>query len=175
LKKECIVTHKAWIRGAAASALAGLLAAGQPVLAAPQVEAAWARPTAKGQPAGGGYLRIDNKGGAADRLLGASAGAAAASVELHSMSMDGDVMRMRRVDAIDVPAGGTVELKPGGLHLMLMGLTAPLEPHTVVPLTLRFEKAGEVQVQMKVAPKPAGEPKMHDDHAGHGDHAGHSK
>ena len=163
------MNRKHWNRGIASLAVAGLLAVSQAALAAPKVEAAWARPTVKGQPAGGGFLRIDNSGGPADRLIGASAGTAAAAVELHSMSMDGDVMRMRRVEAIDVPADGKVELKPGGLHLMLMGLTAPLESRSVVPLTLRFEKAGDVQVQMMVGPAPAGEPKMHEGH----DHSGH--
>ena len=66
------------------------------------------------------------------------------------MQMDGDVMRMREVGTIDVPAGGTVELQPGGLHLMLMGLKKPLVAGQAFPLTLRFEKAGAVEVQMKV-------------------------
>jgi copper(I)-binding protein len=119
-------------------------------LAQPVVSQAWVRPTVQGQTGGGGYLRIDNPGGAADRLLGASSDVAA-STELHSMSMDGDVMRMRKVDGIDVPAGGKVELKPGGLHLMFIGLKAPLQAGTKVPLTLRFEKAGEVKAQAQVA------------------------
>ena len=72
------------------------------------------------------------------------------------MRMEGDVMRMRQVDAIELPPGATVELKPGGMHLMLMGLKQPLKADDKVPLTLRFEKAGEVTVQMSVeAPKPA--------------------
>ena len=75
---------------------------------------------------------------------------AAASVELHSMTMDGDVMKMRQVDAIDLPAGQTVELKPGGYHLMLIGLKAPLKAGDKFPLTLKFEKAGEVIVTVKV-------------------------
>lgn len=108
----------------------------------------WARPTASGQSVGGGYLKLTSQGGA-DRLLSATT-PVAASVELHRMSMDGDVMRMRRVDAIEVPAGQTVELKPGGLHLMLMGLKQPLQLGEKVPLTLRFEKAGAVEVELKV-------------------------
>lgn len=119
---------------------------------APVVSDAWARPTVQGQSAGGGYLRIENKGGAADRLLSATADVSVRT-ELHSMTMDGDVMRMRQVEAIDVPAGGTVELKPGGLHLMFMGLKAPLKAGTTFALTLRFEKAGEVKVQAQVAPR----------------------
>jgi copper(I)-binding protein len=115
----------------------------------------WARPTAAGQPTGGGYLKLAN-GGPADKLLSASSDVAAA-VELHSMSLDGNVMRMRQVDAIDLPAGQTVELKPGGLHLMLVGLKAPLKEGASFPLKLRFEKAGEVTVDVKVG-VPDGKP-----------------
>ena len=97
-----------------------------------------------GQTAGGGYLKLQNSG-PADRLVGASA-PVSSSVELHSMTMEGDVMRMRQLEAIDVPAGKTVELKPGGLHLMLMGLKAPLKAGDSFVLKLRFEKAGEVAV-----------------------------
>ncbi len=108
----------------------------------------WARPTANGQSVGGGYLKLTSQGGA-DRLVSATT-PLAASVELHRMSMDGDVMRMRRVDAIEVPAGQTVELKPGGLHLMLMGLKQPLQLGEKIPLTLQFEKAGAVNVELKI-------------------------
>ena len=107
-----------------------------------------ARPTAPGQPTGGGYMMFVNKG-PADRLLSASA-PVASSVQLHSMQMEGDVMRMREVDAIDLPAGKTVELKPGGLHLMFVGLKAPFAPGQKIPVKLRFEKAGEVTVEMSV-------------------------
>ena len=115
----------------------------------------YARVTAPGQPTGGGYLKLDNKG-RDDKLLSARA-AVSASVELHSMSMDGDVMRMRQVDAIALPAGKTVELKPGGFHIMFVGLKAPLKAGDKFPMTLKFEKAGEVDVVVNVeAPKPAG-------------------
>jgi periplasmic copper chaperone A len=110
----------------------------------------YARATVPGQPAGGGFLTLDNKG-ADDRLLSASAGVSGA-VELHSMSMDGDVMRMRQVDAIELPAGKTVALKPGGLHIMFIGLKAPLKAGDSFPLKLKFEKAGEVTVQVTVEP-----------------------
>lgn len=131
--------------------LAGLCAA---AAAQPRVVEAWVRPTVQGQSSGGGYLRIDNRGGAADRLVGARS-PAAVSTELHQMSMDGDVMRMRRIDAIDVPAGGSVELKPGGHHLMLTGLKAPLRAGSNLDLVLQFEKAGEVKVRARVGTGPA--------------------
>ena len=110
----------------------------------------YARATVAGQPTGGGYLTLENKGGE-DRLLSASAGVSGA-VELHSMSMDGDVMRMRQVDAIALPAGQTVELKPGGLHIMFVGLKAPLKAGDRFPMKLKFEKAGEVTVEVTVLP-----------------------
>ena len=108
----------------------------------------YARATVAGQPAGGGYLTLQNAG-ADDRLLSASADVAK-SVELHSMSMEGDVMKMRQVEAIDLPKGKLVELKPGGLHIMFIGLKAPLKAGDSFPMTLKFEKAGEVTVEMKV-------------------------
>ena len=116
----------------------------------------YARATVAGQPTGGGYLSLDNKG-RDDKLVSATA-AVSASVELHSMSMEGDVMRMRRVDGIALPTGKKVELKPGGFHLMFVGLKAPLKAGDKFPMTLKFEKAGEVEVTVNVeAPKAAGE------------------
>ena len=108
----------------------------------------YARTTAAGQPNGGGYLKLDNKGRTDDKLLSARA-AVSASVELHSMSMEGSVMRMRQVDGIAVPAGSVVELKPGGLHIMFVGLKAPL-------------KAGEVEVVVNIeVPKADGAAPAH--------------
>jgi copper(I)-binding protein len=114
----------------------------------------YARSTAAGQVAGGGFLKLVNQG-AADRLLSVSADVSK-SVELHTMSMEGDVMRMRQVDPIDLPAGQTVELKPGGLHIMFIGLKAPLKQGDTFPATLRFEKAGEVKVEVKIQAAGAG-------------------
>ena len=114
----------------------------------------YARVTAVGQPTGGGYLSLDNKG-RDDRLLSATA-AVSASVELHSMSMEGDVMRMRQVDGIALPTGKKVELKPGGFHIMFVGLKAPLKAGDKFPLKLKFEKSGEVEVMVNVeAPNSA--------------------
>ena len=109
----------------------------------------WARATVPGQPSGAGYLSLDNRGTAADRLVSARA-AVSERVELHAMWLDGDVMRMRQRDAIDLPAGGKVEFKPGGLHLMFVGLRAPLKAGDKFPLTLTFEKAGTVEVVVNV-------------------------
>lgn len=127
-------------------------AAAQPAKAGLTVEQAWARPTVPGQSAGGGFLTIHNPG-AADRLLGIEAGVSG-MVELHTMAMQGDVMQMRRIEAVNVPAGRTVQLKPGGLHVMFMGLKAPLKQGDTFPLKLKFERAGEVTVPMTVRVHP---------------------
>ena len=126
------------------------------------IEQAWTRPTTTGQRVGGGFATLRNTGALADRLLGAST-AAAERVEMHSMSMDNNVMRMRQVDAIDLPAGEKVDLAPGGLHLMLMGLKAPLQAGDSVPVLLRFERAGEVSVVFKIGARPGA-----GGHDGHG-------
>jgi copper(I)-binding protein len=123
------------------------MAAGALAQAAPKVEDAWARPTVAGQAGGGGFLKITSA--TADRLISASA-PVSKTVELHTMQMDGDVMRMRQIPAIEIPAGQTVELKPGGLHVMFIGLTQTLDSGASFPLTLRFEKAGEVKVEVQV-------------------------
>jgi len=116
------------------------------------VHDAWARPTVQGQTVGGGYFRIDG-GPTADRWLAVSADIAQ-SVELHTMRMDGDVMRMRQLDSVDVPAKQSVEFKPGGMHVMLIGLKTPLKVGNNFPMTLRFEKAGSVSVNVRVLPAP---------------------
>jgi copper(I)-binding protein len=118
-----------------------------------QIESAYTRATVPGQMAAGGFMKIENKG-AADQLLSASS-PVAGEVQLHEMSMDGQVMKMRQVKDIPVPAGGAVELKPGGLHLMFMNIKAPLTAGETVPVKLKFAKAGEVEVKMPVNPMGA--------------------
>jgi periplasmic copper chaperone A len=108
----------------------------------------YARATAAGQPTGGGFMKFVN-GGGNDKLLSVSADVSK-TVELHEMKMEGDVMRMRQVDGIELQAGKTVELKPGGYHVMFIGLKAPLKAGDKFPLKLKFEKAGEVTVEVKV-------------------------
>jgi periplasmic copper chaperone A len=118
--------------------------AGQIVIGHP-----FARATAPAQPAGGGYLTLNNQGTTPDRLVSVRADVSSV-VELHSMAMEGDIMRMRQVDAVDLPVGQKVELKPGGLHIMFIGLKAPFKAGDTFPVTLKFEKAGEVTVQVVV-------------------------
>jgi copper(I)-binding protein len=93
----------------------------------------------------GAYLTIKNTGSTPDKLLKAQ-GDVAASVELHTMTETNGVMEMRPVDSIEIPANGEVQLKPGGFHVMLIGLKKDLKAGDTVPLTLQFEKAGTIQV-----------------------------
>ena len=113
-----------------------------------QIENAYTRATVPGQMVAGGFMKIENKG-SADQLISASS-PVAGEVQLHEMAMDGNVMKMRQVKEIAVPAGGAVELKPGGLHLMFMNIKAPLAAGETVPVKLKFAKAGEVEVKMPV-------------------------
>jgi copper(I)-binding protein len=114
-----------------------------------QVEKPWVRATAPGAKVGGGYMLIRNQGAAADKLVAASS-PAAGKVELHVHVNEGGVMRMREVPGYGVPAKGTFELKPGGAHLMFMDLKAPFKEGDRLPVTLRFEKAGEVKAEFQV-------------------------
>jgi copper(I)-binding protein len=113
-----------------------------------QIENAYTRATVPGQQVAGGFMKIENKG-AADQLVSASS-PVAGEVQLHEMAMEGNVMKMRQVKDIPVPAGGAVELKPGGLHLMFMSIKSPLAAGETVPVKLKFAKAGEVEVKFPV-------------------------
>ncbi len=105
---------------------------------------------------GGLFLTIVNTG-PADRLTGV-ASAASGKAELHESIDDNGVMKMRPVAGIDIPAGGTVKLAPGGYHIMLMGLKQALTAGASLPVTLRFEKAGTVEVAASVVRPGAGAP-----------------
>ncbi|MBL6454229.1 copper chaperone PCu(A)C [Belnapia sp. T6] len=110
---------------------------------------------------GAGFLAIRNAGSQPDRLVAATA-PVARTVELHTHVRDGEVMRMRPVEAgIPIPPGETVTLQPGGFHVMLIGLKEALRQGTEVPLTLRFERAGEVQVMLHVESAGARGPTAH--------------
>ncbi|MBP2299018.1 copper chaperone PCu(A)C [Azospirillum picis] len=109
----------------------------------------WARATAPSAPNGGAYLSLSNTGADGDRLVAAST-PAAEKAELHTHLNENGVMKMREVPGIDVLAGETVKLAPSGLHVMLLGLKQPLVKGTRFPMTLRFEKAGSVDVEVAV-------------------------
>jgi hypothetical protein len=124
---------------------------------------AWARATPPGVENGAVYCKILNHGGA-DRLVGARSSAARA-VEIHESLAQNGVVEMRRVDALPVGAGASVELAPGGTHVMLVGLAAPLAAGATIQLTLAFATAGEVTVEVPVvdarAPPAAHEHEHH--------------
>ena len=110
----------------------------------------WTRATPPKARNGGGFAEIKNTGSKADRLI-AAASPAAKKVELHEMTVTDGIMKMREMeDGIDVPAGETVALKPGGLHIMFMGLNEPFKEGGTVPVVLTFEKAGDVEIVLDV-------------------------
>ena len=115
--------------------------------AAVKVEGAWARASVQGQKATGAFMRLTAKDGA--RLVRAESPAAGLA-EVHEMKMEGDIMKMRAVPALDLPAGKTVELKPGGYHVMLLDLKAPLAKDSTVPLTLVFQDAKGVESKLNL-------------------------
>ena len=121
---------------------------------------AWSRATPGGAKIAGGFLTIENKGAAPDRLI-SGAGDIAAKVEIHEMAMNNGVMTMRPLDkGLPIEPGKTVKFAPGGYHLMLMDLKQPFKQGDKVPVTLEFEKAGTVALSLDVqgvgAQAPAG-------------------
>ena len=127
-----------------------------PALAADiTVHDVWARPSPSPMmKAGAAYALVENAGDTADRIVAARSDVADRA-ELHTHIKDGNIMRMRQVPEIPVPAHGSVALKPGGYHVMLMGLHTPLEEGTRIAVTLVFEKAGEIALDVPVGkPKP---------------------
>jgi periplasmic copper chaperone A len=128
---------------------------------------AWSRATPGGAKIAGGYLTIENKGSAPDRLI-SGAGEVAGKIEIHEMAMNNGVMTMRPLDkGLPIEPGKTVKLAPGGYHLMLMDLKNPLKQGDKVPLTLKFEKAGEVKLALEVQAVGAQAPAVGGDHSGH--------
>ena len=120
----------------------------------------WARATMPGQQVSGAYMQIQSDADA--RLVGVSS-PAVPRVEVHEMKMDGDVMHMREVKAIDLPKGKTVSLEPGGFHIMLMNLPKPIAAGDIIPLILTVESGGKRQtVEVKAeARSPMGGGAMH--------------
>jgi copper(I)-binding protein len=123
---------------------------------------AWARATMPGQKVSGAYMKIVADADA--RLVGASS-PEVPRVEVHEMKMDGDVMRMREVKAIDLPKGKAVALEPGGYHIMLMNLAKPIAAGDVIPLTLVVESGGKRQtVEVKAEARAPGSAMRHHHH-----------
>jgi periplasmic copper chaperone A len=113
----------------------------------PAVEGAWVRSSVPGQQGTGAFMKLTAQ--ETMQLVGVSTPAAGVA-QVHEMKMVGDVMKMRAVDKLDLPAGRTVELKPGGYHLMLLDLKQPLVPGSTVPLTLSFRNAKGVQSKLEL-------------------------
>jgi periplasmic copper chaperone A len=115
------------------------------------IDGAWARATPKGAEVGAGYLTIYNNGATPERLIGGAADFA--HVEVHEMSNEGGVMKMRELkDGLAIPAHGSVTLAPGGYHFMFTGLKKPLAAGDTLKATLNFEHAGAVPVEFPVRP-----------------------
>jgi len=134
-----------------------------------EITDAWVRATGQGQKATGAFMNLTAK--KATRLVGIKTDAAAVA-EVHEMTMDKDVMRMRPIPVLDLPAGQTVSLKPGGYHVMLMNLKEPLPVDSHVQLTLLFEDAAGVKSQqdlhlMTTAKAPGANGKTGDAHHNH--------
>ena len=120
---------------------------------------AWARPSSAMASAGAAYMTIQNNGTATDALVGASS-PAATTVEVHETvvmgspapgaSGDGGMMGMQPVERLEIPAGGSVQLKPGSYHIMLIGLKQDLKAGDTIEITLTFEKAGELPLSVPV-------------------------
>ncbi|WP_274426994.1 copper chaperone PCu(A)C [Chelativorans sp. YIM 93263] len=137
--------------GAPLSALSGEAGSGSLHISDP-----WARAMLPGQPTGGAYMTIRNDGEEADRLISVSS-PAAGKVEIHTMTMQDDVMIMRPLeDGLEIPAGESVALEPGGFHLMFMQVEEPFAEGETVPVTLEFEKAGAVSLDLPVLPASTG-------------------
>ena len=135
-----------------------------------EVKDAWVRSTVPGQKGTGAFMSITAKDGA--KLVGISSPVAGIA-EVHEMKMEGDIMKMRALPLLDLPAGQSVQLKPGGYHLMLMDLKQPLPQGSTVPLTLRLQDAQGVETRLEVSvpvstAAPAGN--MAGKAAGHGAH-----
>ena len=131
------------------------------------VSQAWSRATPGGAKIAGGYLTIENKGAAPDRLIGGSA-EIVGKFEVHEMAMNNGVMTMRPLDkGLAIEPGKTVKLAPGGYHLMLMDLKGPLKQGEKVPVTLEFEKAGKVKVPFDVQGVGAQAPAAMEHSGGH--------
>jgi hypothetical protein len=119
-------------------------------LGALEIKHPWTRATPKNAPVASGYLKIINTGTAPDRLIGGSV-EVAKKFEVHEMSMDGGVMKMRELkDGLEIPPGATVELKPGSSHVMMKNLSHPLAKGERVKGSLTFEKAGKIDIEFVV-------------------------
>ncbi len=145
MRKLVLIALVSILTGFAGASVAAEFKSGDVVVANP-----WARASAsKMMKAGAAFMMLTNNAATADRVIEAQS-TIAKKTELHTHLMEGGVMKMRQVQAIDVPAGKSVALKPGSLHVMFMGLHTPLKEGARFSLTLVFEKAGKITVEVPI-------------------------
>jgi copper(I)-binding protein len=146
---------KGIVFGCVLIALANLVVAGA-ARAEPQIEInnAWARATPGASSIGAAYLQLANTGDAPDRLMSVASFVARA-VELHATIQDGDIMRMQKIDTVEIAPGAAVDFKPNGMHIMLIDLKGPLRQGNSFPLTLTFADSGATTVEVTVQPAGA--------------------
>lgn len=150
-------------------AMAALLSFSAPLLADEykagdiEVEHPWSLLLPAVSENGAAYFVVNNRGKSADRLIGADT-ERAASAELHEHVMKDGMMKMQKVDGVDIPAGGKLTFAPGHYHLMLFGLKKPLADGERFPVTLHFQKAGDLKVEVQVQKQAPTADGMHDDH-----------
>lgn len=157
--------HKSAIALAFGLLAASPLAAHDYMLGSLKIAHPWSRATPGGAKVAGGFMTITNTGKEPDRLIGGSA-VPAGIFEVHEMRMEGNVMKMRALEkGLEIKAGQTVELKPGGYHVMFMDLKSPLKEGESIKGTLIFEKAGTIEVEYKIENRGASSGQT-----GHGGH-----
>lgn len=127
-----------------------------------EIQHPWAKATLAGQPVAGGFMKITNSGTEPDRLLKITS-SVSDMIQVHEMKVEDGVMKMGEIpDGLEIAPGATVELKPGGLHVMFMGIKTPFKEGEMVKATLTFEKAGTIEVEFKVdAAKPGDDAHKH--------------
>jgi periplasmic copper chaperone A len=123
-----------------------------------QVRHPWSRATPPGANVAVGYMEIRNRGAQPDRLLSAST-AVAKRVEMHVTQREGEVMKMRQVESFEIPARERFALRPGGSHLMLVDIAQPLDKGARFTMTLRFERAGELEIELEVQERGSRHPR----------------
>ncbi len=144
---------------------AGTCLAGDVTVGTLKITSPWSRATPAGAKVGGGYMSITNMGKEADRLIGGSL-PQAGEFQIHEMSMDGGVMKMRELtNGLEIAPGATIVLKPGSYHVMFMDLKEPIKEGSPLKGTLKFEKAGSVEIEYKV--EAIGAPSTTPDHSMH--------
>lgn len=167
-----MLIRTASVAAAIAFLIAGSAFAHDYTIGSLKIDHPWSRATPKAASVGGGYMKITNTGSVPDRLVGGSSDISS-RFEIHEMSMDGGVMKMRHLpDGIEIKPGQTIEFKPGSFHAMFIGIKRPFVQGERVKATLQFEKAGKVDVDFAIAGVGVQSPAA-GDHSSGGTHMKH--